>query len=830
MAAAAAVTDSLIRPTAGVAGDGVDPTRDRLDVLSDSRFGDSLHTDLFASPDLLSILMNEDSSRVLPHNSNDLLAFGSLSSIDPVSSYDIDFFGSASTNESFSHYTPLLQSSLHAQSTKSNSFQFDSSFSSMFALSTPDPLFLNQFEFGNSISPVGDFSLIADTRVANESTMSSELEFLFQELTNTSSAFQDDGDKDSKWKPELMSSETHSSMLSSSHRRIPIDESTPVVTMIAPMMLDNSVVSTTAYIGSAPPSSQPSIATARKVGKNKKRVSLGAAAKSKSEGDNGALSESEGHLLLGGAHELAGKGNEVGSPANLAFEVFSQAAIKASNRRRTVEEAISCVSCSAKIGVLELRGTPASFEAVYVAAIRCRACCEELNESQQSDASVLQLSNTAIAPIDAELSATDQQQAIQPNRKRRAGPQSSTSVDEILSCQVCKRISAQGSVKKRSPIQSDVATSNAFSWTTPDFAVSLICDSCFTKYLFCSECGGGGKTRTGKYRPRALFPANRRTCSLPHIRIGTTRVSHRVLEAPLVGAAAAAIVEGVRDVFFDCLVSLYAVPGVLEGLGEDLAGGSGGATTLARIRDDVERLWTSTVRDAIVSDNPNGLGGGKIYVTVAWIEKRNRNKGKFGSKKKKDDDEPPIPWLVRLAMEGTVAPLKAVDIAAGVAAAGILGGEGSASSTSGSITRMNGQDPAGEEEKTYVSFSVSEWDRARGALFVLQMAPRSVYLPTMESYGDLLRRNIERVQADSRRDNAPPLEHVWCWTRELSHSRLRSIPERLGFVQLEQYMRENAGLDRQTFERDGYLPLQEEGVSVHVTSVKALLSLLNKRR
>ncbi|KAI8920008.1 hypothetical protein DFJ77DRAFT_224057 [Powellomyces hirtus] len=50
--------------------------------------------------------------------------------------------------------------------------------------------------------------------------------------------------------------------------------------------------------------------------------------------------------------------------------------------------------------------------------------------------------------------------------------------------------------------------------------MEAVCMPCWNKYSFCTECGGGGTYRTGKYRPRELFQSGRRTCSLPHIRIG----------------------------------------------------------------------------------------------------------------------------------------------------------------------------------------------------------------------------------------------------------------------------------------------------------------------
>ncbi|KAJ3070266.1 hypothetical protein HDU98_006705 [Podochytrium sp. JEL0797] len=585
----------------------------------------------------------------------------------------------------------------------------------------------------------------------------------------------------------------------------------------------------------------PMITVNRRLKNHKKRLSVRSPTAKLEADDDDDKTDSE-HLVFPAAKNPA--------------EVFSQAAIKASTRRRTVEEPFHCIACAASIGILELRGTPASFEPTYSVNIRCKACCpESLDAPRKTDISA----SGEIEPS----SGSNNTGGNTTNRKRRgAPPPDNKSEDQILHCQVCKRATAQGCVKMRAPVSSPLhrprdPTSPLASvpppatWVPPEFSVSLICNSCHTKYLFCSECGGGGKERTGKYRPRALFPANRRTCSLPHIRIGHTAVSHRVIEAPIALDTQMDILDGVRDVFFDCLVSLYAVPGILEGVDLDAPVGFGG-TSLTLIHKDVEKLWNSTVRDAIVSESPKGLGGGKMYVTVAWIEKRNRNKGKFPSKKKKDEEAEMIPWLLRLAMEGTVAPLKVT-------------GSGASSSSSLPMLVQNPQPPLlpsapnvpWADEKTYISFAVSEWvcffstsyfdhlgDVSHLSIRIALMEHFSFFkwLPALfiyqrdsdprksqDSYGDLLRRNIERVQADARRDNAPPLEHIWCWTRNVSHSRLRSIPERLGFVPLEQYMREHPGVDRSTFTREGYQPLQEEGVSVHVADVRKFLQIMNKK-
>ncbi|KAJ3311526.1 hypothetical protein HDU76_003107 [Blyttiomyces sp. JEL0837] len=544
-------------------------------------------------------------------------------------------------------------------------------------------------------------------------------------------------------------------------------------------------------------------------------------------------------------------------------DVFVQAAAKASTRRRTVEEPAFCTLCNEHIGSLQLRGTPRTFEAYYVVDMKCMACAEGVNNSATTG--IEATSTETVAHESAEGSSS----SLAKGRKGseaglKAGSGSAASMDggkrrkrvrEIptIECEVCKRVTAQGSVKKAVAVQDgdamDGATSPSLStnpaisgnvnvtWTEPDFAVELVCKSCSQRYMFCSECGGGGKSRTGKWRPKELFEMGRRTCSLPHIRIGDATVQHRVLETP--AELTPSLLHGVRDVFFDCLVSLYAIPSIME---TPRFNGS-----IARVREEVEDLWTRTALDALTSVRPTSLGDGKIYLTVAWIDKRHRNKGKGIAKKDKDKEA--VPWLMRLALEGTVAPLKPLPDIANPAANSSSAPSSSVGGTTVSVSTAGPMDTAGAVasgggvwkppndpaissvgegvDRVHVAFAVSEWDRPRGSLFMVQMAPRSIFLPTMESYGELIRRGVERVQADVRRDNAPPLEHLWCWTRN-EHARLQAIPERLGFVPVEQYIRANPMVDRSTFMREGYAPLAEEGVSIYVTSVKDFLKLTGK--
>ncbi|KAJ3108755.1 hypothetical protein HDU97_000155 [Phlyctochytrium planicorne] len=447
------------------------------------------------------------------------------------------------------------------------------------------------------------------------------------------------------------------------------------------------------------------------------------------------------------------------SPAEAFKNAAAHAAEKASSRRKTVEETFNCIQCGSFMGFLHLRGTQKTLETVMLLVdIKCKNCAGADSEGKDTGSS----SKT---------------------RKRvRETP--------LVECEVCRKNLGAGSVR--------LAEQDSDGGVKPELQgieVEVVCGPCGASYLFCSECGGGGKSRTGKWRPKELYSSNRKTCSLPHIRIGNAEVLYRVLEVPK--ELTSSVIRGVKDVFFDCLLSLYAIPSVIE---------TPRFGSFINVRSEVESLWTRTVENAITSDLPTGLGGGKVYLTVAWIEKRHRNRGKG----KNAVSKTPLPWLQKLALEGTVAPLKQEPTSPNMQE-----DEGS---------EINSPQLAGFE-RCYTAFAIFEWDRSHGTLFILQMAPRSIFVPSMESYGELIRRGVERVQADVRRDNAPPLEHLWCWTRAEEHSRLKVIPERLGFVPVEQYLRANPALERQWFDREGYEPLREEGVSVYATTIRDFLKL-----
>ncbi|KAJ1530132.1 hypothetical protein HK096_008252 [Nowakowskiella sp. JEL0078] len=436
------------------------------------------------------------------------------------------------------------------------------------------------------------------------------------------------------------------------------------------------------------------------------------------------------------------------------------AAARAITRRKTHEEIASCGHCGTNIATIYMRGTQQSFEVGYIIELWCQNC-ENLRNNNLSNMGMTQNQTQNGSPA----SSQSFQLSRNPSFTRKRGRETPS-----VECEVCKRCLGSGGVRKRPADDNDIS----MSWEEPEMMIEFVCtQSCASKYLFCSECGGGGRSRTGKWRPRQLFGSGRKTCSLPHIRIGDAPVQYRVLEVP--SELTNPILQGVQDVFFDMALSLYAIPALIE---------LPKYGSYDAIRQEIEKQWRETVLDVLTTKvyDPFADGnqvspvignkslGKKKYLTVAWINKIQRNKGKMlkstvssNTSSASLGSTSQVPWLSRLALEGMVAP-----------------------------THRNDENDSNDgDDRVYVGFCISEWDRDHNTLFMVQIAPRSAFLPTMETYGELLRRAVDRVQADARRDMLAPISHLWCWTRGDHHARLSSIPERLGFVTREQYVTEN---------------------------------------
>jgi hypothetical protein len=107
----------------------------------------------------------------------------------------------------------------------------------------------------------------------------------------------------------------------------------------------------------------------------------------------------------------------------------------------------------------------------------------------------------------------------QPNKRRKGGQKKSISTASPM----CHQVEASSSSSSPPPPPSIRRTASSVSAAPPPpppFSVEVVCSYCRSHFAFCSDCGGGGKHRTGKYRPVQLFLPGRRTCKLSHVRYG----------------------------------------------------------------------------------------------------------------------------------------------------------------------------------------------------------------------------------------------------------------------------------------------------------------------
>ncbi|KAJ3142581.1 hypothetical protein HK101_003288 [Irineochytrium annulatum] len=97
---------------------------------------------------------------------------------------------------------------------------------------------------------------------------------------------------------------------------------------------------------------------------------------------------------------------------------------------------------------------------------------------------------------------------------------------EMLVCEACALCIGHGSVGV--PLLPSSPTSSSSTRkrpspddpAVPDLSIEPLCARCVREFDFCTNCGGGGTYRTGKYRPREMFARGKRTCGLGHVRVG----------------------------------------------------------------------------------------------------------------------------------------------------------------------------------------------------------------------------------------------------------------------------------------------------------------------
>ncbi|KAJ3094936.1 hypothetical protein HDU97_007432 [Phlyctochytrium planicorne] len=179
----------------------------------------------------------------------------------------------------------------------------------------------------------------------------------------------------------------------------------------------------------------------------------------------------------------------------------SKATALAPSTKRHVEAVALCRHCNRMIMTIHIFGDASSLSKPYILDFACLNCAS---------------------------TSTDLNSAPSKKRKRKKS-ENGGGRDVPVECKMCGKHSGYGGVRLVTECKSD-----EFVWVDPEFGTEMMCCDCTANFRFCTNCGGGGKFRSGKWRPAQLFAPNRKNCTLDHSRLRTPKTcSYLVYRVPI---------------------------------------------------------------------------------------------------------------------------------------------------------------------------------------------------------------------------------------------------------------------------------------------------------
>ncbi|KAI8816974.1 uncharacterized protein EV422DRAFT_267831 [Fimicolochytrium jonesii] len=233
-------------------------------------------------------------------------------------------------------------------------------------------------------------------------------------------------------------------------------------------------------------------------------------------------------------------------------------------KRKTDLVTGNCQVCKAHIVMFQLHCVDDCTLGSHTVNVTCASCTGQA-ASALNGTSEGRVPNTIGLPPSSAVSNTTTTTAASKRRKRKMTEHHSVCLTQDMLCMLCKTVIGVGGLQFESPTGTGSSSSsspslsphaayaspNGVSSSTlskprstttggiknpalPPIMVEIICAPCYRTYAFCSDCGGGGTFRTGKYRPRQLFEPGRATCSLSHVRLTPGNVEEKVFRIPLI--------------------------------------------------------------------------------------------------------------------------------------------------------------------------------------------------------------------------------------------------------------------------------------------------------
>ncbi|KAJ3117650.1 hypothetical protein HDU96_006080 [Phlyctochytrium bullatum] len=120
--------------------------------------------------------------------------------------------------------------------------------------------------------------------------------------------------------------------------------------------------------------------------------------------------------------------------------------------------------------------------------------------------------------------AGDEERSSNEPRRKKRRRNITGGRDAHVECKICSAHIGWGGPRLVTAYQPD-----QFVWVEPEFGTELICTKCTNTFRFCTNCGGGGKFRSGKWRPIELFSPGRKNCTIDHTRLRNPKTSRYIV-------------------------------------------------------------------------------------------------------------------------------------------------------------------------------------------------------------------------------------------------------------------------------------------------------------
>lgn len=391
------------------------------------------------------------------------------------------------------------------------------------------------------------------------------------------------------------------------------------------------------------------------------------------------------------------------------------------NKRYIVQRDVSCRICGDHIGTLLLRGTRDELDVRHELVYEC--------------------SKHASTPPPTAM-----------GRKRTRQPED---IRLACVCDVCGRTRGRGGIIPKDQGQQI------------GFAVEVVCKTCFQRYQRCSDCGGGsGRVMVGKWRCKELFEKGRKTCKLPHARLGggeiemgTWRVDelkdHPEFEQ---------VFGQCRKLWEDRVLGKLGIPEFLEHDSDDHS------RTFADLAGILERGYPfeKTLDHKFEENKPH-----RRYVTFIWQRLRSRR-----------EKQPSTPTPTRSPSEESSDP--SMVLAPHVRRTLDFNVEGA----------------------TVISMYVTDWDMRTGTLLFntsLAFDTNDIDDKAVIALGEMVPRMLterDKWNAEHPTDPIPTPRHVWVnfqSSSSLVTARWTDLMTKRGFVNLEEYLSIHTDVDRRDF-------------------------------